>query len=581
MRAGRESPRAARSTTCAASIAASKSRCSKDRRRSAGHFFYREDMRGLNFERRPATISATIERLLAQATIRILPALYIESTPTPEYLPPFAARESQCRCCRPSVDAAHLDRQPLHGADAFRPVEQHRLRGRRPAALHAVSARAAAEPLHRPDRVHTSPARRSAWCRCESRPRALSALRRSAGGLADAPSSSPATRCYIPYGWWHHVESLTPFNVLANYWWNDARAAGSPFDCMLHAVLALRDLPPEQRAVWHTLFEHYVFTSGENPWRTCRASSAACWARRPRARRRPSAPSSRAPSPAEWGHSLVCCDGEQIIDESSSARTQMRAPCAAACDGVGTARGLRWRWRSMRRHLRPSPRASPAAAAAASAARGAIAATPASAPRSRPSSPRVSAWSNSRWAPPSSRHRSPTATDAALLIKHFSSITAENAMKPDTSGPTRRHQRRTSQPAATPNFAPADMLADFRQSTTACGCAATRCCGTGRRRPGSSPAIDQQPGELPRHRAAAAARLHLRRRPALPQCVRLGRGQRSGQRHAERRESLSHRQPLVPGLQRRRRSTARDYVRDAFTVRQPGAHVDRHATAPP
>ena len=30
-----------------------------------GHFFYRDDMRGLNFERRPATISATIERLLA------------------------------------------------------------------------------------------------------------------------------------------------------------------------------------------------------------------------------------------------------------------------------------------------------------------------------------------------------------------------------------------------------------------------------------------------------------------------------------------------------------------------------------
>src|SRR5689334_19292898 len=49
-----------------------------------GHFFYRDDMRGMNFERRPATISSTIERLLAQFTDPDPPALYIESTPTAE-----------------------------------------------------------------------------------------------------------------------------------------------------------------------------------------------------------------------------------------------------------------------------------------------------------------------------------------------------------------------------------------------------------------------------------------------------------------------------------------------------------------
>jgi hypothetical protein len=49
--------------------------------------------------------------------------------------------------------------------------------------------------------------------------------------------------------------------VLANYWWNDARQAGSPIDCMLHAILTLRDLPAEQRAVWRQMFEHYVFTA--------------------------------------------------------------------------------------------------------------------------------------------------------------------------------------------------------------------------------------------------------------------------------------------------------------------------------
>lgn len=27
---------------------------------------------------------------------------------------------------------------------------------------------------------------------------------------------------YIPYGWWHNVESLDPVNILVNYWWREA-----------------------------------------------------------------------------------------------------------------------------------------------------------------------------------------------------------------------------------------------------------------------------------------------------------------------------------------------------------------------
>jgi endo-1,4-beta-xylanase len=50
------------------------------------------------------------------------------------------------------------------------------------------------------------------------------------------------------------------------------------------------------------------------------------------------------------------------------------------------------------------------------------------------------------------------ATDSALLLKHFSSITAENAMKPDTLWPSIPG---TSQPAATPNFVQADLIADY------------------------------------------------------------------------------------------------------------------------
>jgi hypothetical protein len=81
---------------------------------------------------------------------------------------------------------------------------------------------------------------------------------------AQVAELDPGDALFIPYAWWHHVESLTPFNVLVNYWWNDVRPPLNVADSLLHALFAIRDLPPEQRAVWRNLFDYYVFqTSGE------------------------------------------------------------------------------------------------------------------------------------------------------------------------------------------------------------------------------------------------------------------------------------------------------------------------------
>jgi hypothetical protein len=68
---------------------------------------------------------------------------------------------------------------------------------------------------------------------------------------------------FIPPLWWHHVESLEPFNVLVNYWWHDSLGANSKadsaFDALLHGILSIRALPPESRVAWRAFFEQYVF----------------------------------------------------------------------------------------------------------------------------------------------------------------------------------------------------------------------------------------------------------------------------------------------------------------------------------
>lgn len=67
---------------------------------------------------------------------------------------------------------------------------------------------------------------------------------------------------FIPSLWWHHVASLSDFNVLVNYWWQLAPAVlGAPMDVLMHGLLSLRQLPEAQRKGWQALFAHYVFNA--------------------------------------------------------------------------------------------------------------------------------------------------------------------------------------------------------------------------------------------------------------------------------------------------------------------------------
>jgi hypothetical protein len=77
---------------------------------------------------------------------------------------------------------------------------------------------------------------------------------------------APGDAIYMPYMWWHGVDSLEPVSMLVNYWWSDVpKDIATPYVAMLHNILAFRHLPPAERAVWRTMLDYYIFESEGDP----------------------------------------------------------------------------------------------------------------------------------------------------------------------------------------------------------------------------------------------------------------------------------------------------------------------------
>jgi hypothetical protein len=87
---------------------------------------------------------------------------------------------------------------------------------------------------------------------------ALKSARRAELGPGDA--------LYIPAMWWHDVLSLEDFGSLINFWWRDAEPPLlTPLNALYHAVITMRDLPPNELAAWRNMFDHYIFGDNGDP----------------------------------------------------------------------------------------------------------------------------------------------------------------------------------------------------------------------------------------------------------------------------------------------------------------------------
>lgn len=93
----------------------------------------------------------------------------------------------------------------------------------------------------------------------ERYPRFREAL--AAGQVAEV---EPGDAVFIPSLWWHHVEALSPFNTLINYWWSTSpKFIPSPMNALYHALWSLRDRPEREKRAWKNIFDYYVFGPSE------------------------------------------------------------------------------------------------------------------------------------------------------------------------------------------------------------------------------------------------------------------------------------------------------------------------------
>ena len=223
-----------------------------------GRFFYNEDFTGFNFRAGVAPLNQVFQKLAETPDGPHAEAIYVGSTAIDRWLPGFRAENDVSLPVDDALASFWLGNRTRVSAHFDFPDN-----------LAVVVAGRRRFTLFPPDQVanlYIGPVDRTPSGQAISLVDVLNPdlerfpRFREAQAAARVFELEPGDAVFIPSMWWHHVESLSFFNLLVNYWWCLSPAAmGSPMTALMHGMLALRDLPPRQRKAWQRLFNHYVF----------------------------------------------------------------------------------------------------------------------------------------------------------------------------------------------------------------------------------------------------------------------------------------------------------------------------------
>ena len=231
-----------------------------------GRFFYKEDYQALNFENTRRKLGDVLGQILKQNQLSsdeqssfyigsATTSAFLEGFETENALPPRSERvittpiasswignQSRISCHYDTPDNLAVC---VHGEREIVLFPPECIEGLYPGPLSMTPAGQVVSVVdfHAPD--------------FERYPKFEEALKR-----AIVLQLAPGDAVYIPSMWWHHIEALSPLNMLVNYWWHtNPPWIGQSITALHTALLALKDLPAEQRAAWASIFDYYIFTS--------------------------------------------------------------------------------------------------------------------------------------------------------------------------------------------------------------------------------------------------------------------------------------------------------------------------------
>lgn len=83
---------------------------------------------------------------------------------------------------------------------------------------------------------------------------------------AETAELGPGDALYLPSLWWHGVASLDEIGAMVNFWWRAGEPPHlAPVNALYHAIITVKDLPPDERERWRIFFDHYVFGDDGDP----------------------------------------------------------------------------------------------------------------------------------------------------------------------------------------------------------------------------------------------------------------------------------------------------------------------------
>lgn len=232
-----------------------------------GRFFHDESRTGFNFEKRTMRFAAFLDALLAGQEQNNSPCMYAGAVNLPKHLPMWQD-ELQLDLLpddmeqlvslwigRKSRTAAHWDLPQnfacvLSGHRRFTVFPPEAIRGM---YMGSFDFTLAGRPISLVDMDDPD---------LEQHPQFA-----EIAPLAQVAELEPGDVFYLPSLWLHMVETDGPFGAMVNFWWREGPAhLVTPQFTMLHALLTLKGLPPDELAAWKHMFDHFVFETNGDPF---------------------------------------------------------------------------------------------------------------------------------------------------------------------------------------------------------------------------------------------------------------------------------------------------------------------------